>query len=218
MAGVQWWDAVRREDHLTAKVRTGPWDAFHSWPCSDQAFPDEMTLKAIISCSTTPPPSCLHVQEEALSSLSRIVYQSPWFAHPMWRSPGLWCSNQGSPGGVVRRFGGKRAKSLSFISCVRGFLTKWLLFPLNDNLLFRTLEIKIKFWKRKTWYSGGRQILQQHKVRADSSGTSRLEDWCGAAQSGQTSELPAVVESWILLILFLSFKVTDSGTHGVYPP
>lgn len=105
-----------------------------------------------------------------------------------------------------------------FTSCVRGFLTKWLLFPLNDNLLLRILEIKIKFWKRETWYSGGRQILQQHKVMADSSGTSRLEDWCGAAQSGQTSELPAVVESWILLILFLSFKVTDSGTHGVYPP
>lgn len=176
-------------------------------------------LKAIISCSSSPTSQLLPYGGVSTQQLGQNCLPVPVVCTSHMEKP--WPMVQQS--GISRRCGWgileeKEISLCPFTSCIRSFLTKWLLFPLNDSLLFCTLKMRIKFWKRKSWYSGGRQILQQHKGTADSSGTYRLEDWYRAAHSDQTSELPALVQSWIFLILFLSFKVTNSGTHGVQLP
>ena len=57
----------------------------------------------------------------------------------------------------------------------------------------------------------GRLMLLQRMGRAGISWTFRQEDRYRAAQSGETSEAAALVQSWVFFVRFLSLKFTHSG-------
>lgn len=65
----------------------------------------------------------------------------------MWKSLGLRCRDQDSRGGVAEMFWRER-KQVFVLSL---FVLE--VFPLNDYLLFCTLGIKVKFWKREGYFS-----------------------------------------------------------------
>lgn len=119
--------AVRREDHLTARVWAEPSDTFHSWHCFDQDFPDVLMLKAIISCSSRSGSQLLACAGESTQQLGHICSSVPVVFTSHVEMP--WTTVQKS--GFSRRCGwdvlkGKETSLCPFTFCVRGFPTKWL--------------------------------------------------------------------------------------------
>lgn len=205
------------EGRIISRVWAGPWETFlpgtaltrsfqMSWCSSHHRLQQQCWLPAAGMC-----------RRKHSAAQTYFFTSSPMVCMSHMELPWLLVQWLGiSLGGAAENFFEEGKDFILLVLLLRVLPSKCLLFPVNDFLLCCIIDVPVEFEKSRvccsvlggswccfsTWAGQAALLLPDKKT-------------CTELLREAKPQFPALVQNWIFLTQFVSFKFTNPGTHGV---